>query len=347
MSQGQTKQIINKATSAVSQAQKEYSQAPGVGTVNIAELKRKLTEIVDGYSKAYSKIMNEMDITGPSKNQKKKFIKQYLKENLNQNLITSCKRTKAENLDKEFSKEILQILKENFSKPFFVCAETGEPPKKQQGPKPKSLIQRTKQVGRKVSSGVSSGFNKLGTMIPKKKTVSQTDSQKPVSGTDSSQTAVIQTGPKKQTMKQKLKRNLSSAGASFTGAVGGLFKKKDKPQSQGKPKKNQQSMTTKALRTTKQMGRKVSQKVSSGLSKMGSMIPKKEVCNEQEALMLIRLLQANTKNQLANFKFKDGEKKIALQGLQKRIADSDAQIKEMYENIRTAIQAKQQQKKQV
>lgn len=316
MSQGQTKQIINKATSAVSQAQKEYSQAPGVTTVNIAELKRNLTKIVDGHSKAHSRIMNEMDITGPAKNQKKKFIKQYLKENLNQNLITSCKRTKGENLDKEFSKEILQILKENFSKPFLECAETGElPPKKNQGPKPKSLIQRTKQVGRK-----------LGTMIPKKKTVSQTDSS--------------------QTMKQKLKRKVSSVGASFTGAVGGLFKKKDNTQSQQKSKTNQQSMTTKALRKTKQMGRKVSQKVSSGFSKMGSMIPKREVCNEEEARMLIRLLQANKKNQLGNFKFEDGEKQIALKGLKKKIesSDSEAQIKEMYTTIRTAIQ---QQKKQV
>ncbi len=297
MSQGQTKQIINKATSAVSQAQKEYSQAPGVATVNIAELKRKLTEIVDGYSKAYSKIMNEMDITGPSKNQKKKFIKQYLKENLNQNLITSCKRTKAENLDEKFSKEILQILKENFSKPFFECADTGEVPKPQ----------------------------------------GQVQSKRP------------------QTMKQKIKRNLSSAGAF----AGGLFKKKDTQPVSQKPvsgtDSSQTAVQTKQKRgksyyqKAKQMSGKVSQKVSSGLSKMGSMIPKREVCNEQEALMLIRLLQANTKNQLANFKFKYGEKKIALQGLQKKIdsPDSKAQIIEMYKTIKTAIQAKQQQKKQV
>ena len=342
MSQGQkTTQIINQATSAVSKAQKEYSQAPGVTTVNIAELKRKLTEIVDGYSKAYSKIMNEMDITGPSKNQKKKFIKQYLKENLNQNLITSCKRTKAENLDKEFSKEILQILKENFSKPFFECAEPGKLP----GQKRKSLLQRTKQVGRKVSSGVSSGLNVLGTMIP-------SASQKPVS-----QTMVTS---KKQSVKQRVKRNLKGLfGKSGTQGKGkGQGQGKGKGQGQGKVHGQGQGQGKGQLRTQKtkslwqrgkQMGGKVSQKVSSGFSKMGSMISKREVCNEQEARMLIRLLQANTKNQLANFKFKDGEKKIALQGLQKKIEfpDSDAQIIEMYKTIRTAIQAKQQQTKQV
>ena len=180
-------------------------------------------------------------------------------------------------------------------------------------------------------------------------------------------------------MKQKGKRLLSSAGASVAGAVGGLFKKKEKPavnnphqakkqdgQPSGtKPQSYSQKIkrkvkgifttdkpTTVATQTgstqrkksmyqrAKQVGGAVSSGISSGYSKVASMIPKKDVCNEQEALMLIRLLQANKKNQLGNFVFKDGEKKIALQGLQKKIKAEgiDSQIKEMYISIKQNIQ---------
>ena len=283
-----TTQIINQASTVVSQAQKNYISSGG--KVNIAELKRNLTKIVDGYSKAHIRIMNEMDITEPAIKQKKKqFVKQYLKENLNKNLITSCQKTKNP-VDEKFSKEILQILKENFSKPFFVCTETGEIPvkglSKPQQKKGQSMKQRVKRIA---GSGLSSVAGAVG---------------------------------------------------GLSGAVGGLLKKKEKPAVNNPQQAKKQSYGQKIKRKVKQVGGKVSSGISSGYSKVASMIPKKDVCNEQEALMLIRLLQANKKNQLGNFVFKDGEKKIALQGLQKKIKAEgiDSQIKEMYISIKQNIQ---------
>ena len=325
MSQGQqTKQIIDKATSAVSKAQKEYMATMGTmeskqRQVNISRLKRKLTEIVDGYSKAHSRILNEMDITEPASKQKKKqFVKQYLKENLNQNLITSCQRTKGENVDKEFSKEILQILKENFSKPLFVCADTGEvpkPPGQKQQVKPQGLGQskRPQSYRQKGKKFVSSLAGAVGGFMKKK--------DKP---------AVINPQQsKEQSVKQKLKRNFKGlfgkSGTQGKGKVQGKGQGQGQGQGQGKGQPRTQK--------PKSLWQRGKQKVSSGITKAASMIPKREVCNEEEALMLIRLLQAN-KKQLVGLELTQKEKKIALQGLDKRIADSDAQIKEMYENIK-------------
>lgn len=134
-----TSKIIRNSVQQVSQyqkAQKEYQKTLGLtNKVNLTNLKAKLEKIVDGYTKAYSKILNQSDITEQGSIQRKKqFIRQYLKLHLKNEIETVCKR-RDNSIDKDFANDIYHILNENFAKPVIQNCNLPE----------KSFIQKTKQ----------------------------------------------------------------------------------------------------------------------------------------------------------------------------------------------------------